>query len=76
MTISGTKLTTNRIMGRDKQRANIVYISTVYSNAEWMQGAAGGMLRGVLTSHQLPTAVRALAIKSLGHAIYAKCAFE
>lgn len=48
MTISGTKLTTNRIMGRDKQRANIVYISTVYSNAEWMQGAAGGMLRGVL----------------------------
>lgn len=34
--------------GRYEQGANIVFISTVYSDADWMQGDAGGMLRGVL----------------------------
>ncbi|KHM36155.1 hypothetical protein ASV26_21135 [Klebsiella aerogenes] len=35
-------------LGRYKQRANIVFISTVYSDADWMQDIAGGMLQGVL----------------------------
>jgi hypothetical protein len=41
-----------------------------------MQGVAGGMLRGVLDVAPVPSAVRTLAIKPLGHAIDAKCAFE
>lgn len=56
-------------LGRYKQGANIVFISTVYSDADWRFGA-------YWTSYQLPSAVRTLAVKPLGHAIYTKCAFE